>query len=118
MSTALITGAARRIGQALALRFAEAGYDIALHYYHSEQDAHETIRRIEAKGRRCRSYCYDLGAPSAPQALMDAVFGDMPDCRVLVNNASIFERFSFRDTDEAVFDRHMDINFKAPFFSR
>lgn len=114
--TAFITGGARRIGRALALALAGKGYHIALHCNHSVEEAENVAAEIRAKGKRCAVYPCDLLASSGLEPLMQQVFNDFPDCNILVNNASIFERFSFQATDEDVFDRHFAINFKSPFF--
>lgn len=112
----LITGGARRVGAAMALYFAEQGYDIALHYNRSKSDAQKLQKQIQKLGRRCELFLLDLQKTKAIPALMAKVKKSMPHCSVLVNNASIFERGEFMDTDEALFDRQMAVNFKAPFF--
>ena len=114
--TVLITGGARRIGEALALAFAHQGYDIALHYFTSESDAKNTARSVEALGRSCHIFPTDLNESLQYKTLIDNVFSNYPDCNILINNASLFEQSSFLDTTEALFDHHMNINFKAPYF--
>lgn len=114
--TALVTGGAVRVGKAIVHALAAAGYDIALHYNHSEQDATETAATIHALGRKCTLFHADLGDSKQYIPLIEKVFSAHPDCNVLVNNASIFERCDFMGTTEDIFDRHMGINFKAPFF--
>lgn len=114
--TILITGAAKRIGAALARHFAQNGWDIALHYNSSESEARALQREIEAMGRACALFAQDLADIPALPAFMAKVKRALPHCEALINNASIFERAGFLDTDETLFDRQMDINFKAPFF--
>lgn len=114
--TALVTGGARRIGRAIALALAEEGYNIALHCNRSKEEAENTAKEINAKGVQCNIYTCDLGQFLSVETMVSQVFKDFPDCTILVNNAAVFERFSFNDTDEAIFDRHFDVNFKAPFF--
>jgi pteridine reductase len=110
----LITGAARRVGAAMALYHARHGYDIALHYNHS--DATQVQKAVEAAGASCQLFSHDLQDIAGIPAFMARVKSAMPTCVALVNNASIFEPANFMDTDEALFDRQFAVNFKAPFF--
>lgn len=114
--TALVTGGAKRIGRAIALALAEKGYNIALHYNHSKDDVIATRSAVEAKGVSCHIFHADLKDSGSYKKLVDTVFQLYPNCTLLVNNASIFERGSFLETTEELFDAHMDTNFKAPFF--
>ncbi len=113
---ALVTGASRRIGRSIALALAGDGYDVALHYRTESGDVAETRERIERAGRRCATLRADLTEPTGRRELIEAAFDAFDELCVLVNNASIFEPGSFDETDEALFDRQFDVNFKAPFF--
>ncbi len=113
---ALVTGGAVRVGRVIAEALADAGYDIALHYHHSAKEAAETAEAICARGRKCTLFKADLGNSLEHKELMEKTFREFPECNLLVNNASIFERAEFMATDEDSFDRHLAINFKAPFF--
>lgn len=113
---ALVTGGARRIGAALALALAREGYDVALHYLDSEDDAEQTAREVEGTGQRCGLFRCDLRDPGETAALTPRVREGFPHLNVLVNNASIFERAAIRDTDFDLFERHFHVNFRAPFF--
>jgi pteridine reductase len=112
----LITGGAKRVGAVMALYFARQGYDIALHYNRSKVDAQKLQKQIEKLGRRCELFSLDLKNVKGIPALMAKVKKSMPHCTALINNASTFERADFFKTDEALFDRQMNVNFKAPFF--
>jgi NAD(P)-dependent dehydrogenase (short-subunit alcohol dehydrogenase family) len=112
----LITGGARRVGAALCLYFAKNGYDIALHYRQSKEEAAAVKQQVEALGAACELFACDLADTVALPGLMSNVVRRFGRCDVLVNNASVFERAEFLETDEALFDRQMNINFKAPFF--
>lgn len=114
--TVLITGGAVRIGRAMALTLASAGYNIVIHYNTSKSEAQETKKEIEKIGAVCGLIQADLNDAKQYIKMMDKVFTLFPTCNILINNASIFERGSFVETDEDLFDRHMTINFKAPFF--
>jgi NAD(P)-dependent dehydrogenase (short-subunit alcohol dehydrogenase family) len=112
---AIITGASKRIGKAIAVFLAGRGYDIALHYGSSENAARETAELIRATGRKCRLFQCDLNDSNAVRALTEQVFSAFSGCSLLINSASVFQRARFLDTDEELFDRHMNINLKAPF---
>lgn len=116
MPSAFITGGAKRIGRAIALALAGRGWDIALHYLTSESDAQQTAGEIRALGRRCELFPADLADMTQVRELMGQVLSAFPDCNLLVNNASIFARVNFMQTDEPHFDRNFAINFKAPVF--
>ena len=113
---ALVTGAARRIGAAIARALARNGYDIALHYLTSGEEAGRTAREIEAVGRRCRLFRCDLNDHEETAALLPSVREHFAELNVLVNNASVFERGSLADTGPELFERHFNINLRAPFF--
>ncbi len=113
---ALITGAAQRVGKALALHLARSGYDIALHYHASEAAAHAVQAEITGMGRKCKLYRADLGDLPALPALAHDVIADFPACHALVNNASVFTRGTFLDSDPALCARMLRINYEAPAF--
>jgi pteridine reductase len=113
---ALITGGARRIGREIAIAFARKGYDLALHCNQSEKEAVDVARSIRRLGQECEVFACDLADPLAVSGLLPAVRQRFPNCRVLVNNASVFERGDLASADQHQFDRLMQINFKAPFF--
>ncbi len=114
--TALITGGAVRVGKEIALHLAKQGYDIALHYHTSKTDAKQVEKEIRRLGRECNIFEYNLGNINEVHTLAREVNKTCNNWNVLVNNASVFERFSFLETDEDIFNRHFNINFKAPFF--
>lgn len=113
--TALVTGGARRIGRSIALSLAEKGYRIALHYRSSLKEAKEVARNIEHKGMECHLFSCDFNDMVDVLKLIPKVFERLPDCNLLINNASQFERARLMDTDLDLFDRHFNVNFKAPF---
>lgn len=112
----LITGAAQRVGAALALEFASAGYDVGLHYNLSQAAARRIQQDIEQLGQRCVLLHHDMNNISGIETFMHEARRQLPHCRVLINNASVFERAAFLETDEALFDRQFTVNLKAPFF--
>lgn len=115
-NVALVTGAAKRLGKSIALCLARRGWDIALHYSTSEHDAQAAADEIRRIGPRCELVQADLSDATQVRTLMSQATGKLGPLSLLVNNASIFERSEFLQTDEDLFDRHFDANFRAPFF--
>lgn len=114
MKAALVTGGAKRIGRAISLGLASMGYDIALHY--SATDPADTMAAIKTHGVKCEAFQCDFTDGKAVLQLMARVKESLPGLGLLVNNASIFERSTIRETGAADFDRHLAVNFKAPYF--
>lgn len=113
---ALVTGGAKRIGKELALELAKQGYDIALHYHTSAQEAEATADKIRLMGQKCECFHADLTDAKVLAPLVESAFTAFPYLNVLINNASIFERCSFADTTIDRFDRHMALHVRTPFF--
>ncbi|WP_409560668.1 SDR family oxidoreductase [Hyphomicrobium sp. B1] len=114
--TVLITGAARRIGRALALDLSRAGWTIAIHYRKSAPAALLLVEEIESNGGRAQAFQADLIDSEAPRALVadvERVFGSPT---VLINNASEFLPDTVQNLDNATWDLHLGINLKAPVF--
>jgi pteridine reductase len=112
----LITGAARRIGAALAPAFAHAGFDVAIHCNHSQSDAQAVQAQVHSLGAACEIFAHDLADIAGLPAFIQQVKQRFPALSTLVNNASVFERCEFLETTEAFFDQQHTINFKSPFF--
>jgi hypothetical protein len=87
----LVTGAARRLGRAIALDLAAHGWDVALHYQRSHADADETAAASRAAGARAEVFGADLADEAACEALVPAVVRRMGPLAAVVNNASLFE---------------------------
>lgn len=113
---ALVTGGARRLGRAIALALAEAGFDLAVHYRGSAGEAEATAERIRGLGRRAVTLPADLAREAEMQALLPmAVEALGRPLGVLVNNASTFERDEWHDATRESWDRHLEPNLRAPF---
>lgn len=113
---ALVTGAARRLGRAMALALAERGYDLAIHYSQSADDAALTVADIRALGRRAVALQADLLVDSDTEALVArATEGLGGPLTLLVNNASIFEYDTLATATRENWDRHIGSNLRAPF---
>jgi NAD(P)-dependent dehydrogenase (short-subunit alcohol dehydrogenase family) len=115
LGTVLVTGAAKRLGQAIALHLADQGYGIALHYHSSKAEAMKTASLIYKKNVPCELFSCDLADQKQVLRLMAEVKKSMPDLRLLVNSASIFVPNSFGAQDLSLFEAHWAINFKAPY---
>lgn len=107
----LITGAAKRFGRAVALDLAKHGWDIALHYNTSEDEARQTEAEVRALGVKTALIKADLAREDEVASLVERA-GPLD---ALVNNASIFEYDDWQSATRASWDRHMEINLRAPF---
>ena len=110
----LVTGAATRLGRVIALAMAKAGWDIAVHYRSSKQDAVDTVNAIRDLGGQADAFAADLSDAQAIAPLFDSVRARFPGLSAIVNNAS---RFSFdrpEATTAAAIHDHMSTNLVAP----
>lgn len=116
MSKALITGAGKRLGRAMALYLADRGFDVAVHYASSADEAEEVAELIRAKGQQACTVQADLLNEDETQALTDAaIAGIGGPLTVLINNASIFEYDNIETATRQSWDRHLESNLRAPF---
>ncbi len=112
--TVLITGAAKRLGRAIALSLAEAGWSVAVHYNGSEAEAEETVAALHARHVHAMAIQANLASEDETQRLIERACEDMGPLTALVNNASVFEKDSIATMTRATWDRHMDVNLRAP----
>jgi len=113
-SAILITGAAKRIGRQLALDLAAAEHDIALHFHQSRTEAEEVAGLIKAMGRKVALVEGDLADADIAERLISAATRQLGVLVGLINNASIFETDEVGDISLSSWQRHMDINLRAP----
>jgi len=113
--TALVTGAGKRLGHAMALELAACGHDIAVHYNGSAEAAAETVAAVEALGRRAVALQADLLDEASVAGLMPAAVSALGQVDVLVNNASIFEHDDIETATLDSWNRHIGSNLRAPF---
>ena len=111
---ALVTGAARRIGRAIALDLARQGWDVAVHANNSRDEADSLAQEIVALGRRVVVLRAELTKEAEVSALLPAAIAALGPVGLLVNNASIFEQDDISCMDRAGWDRHMEANLRAP----
>ena len=114
--TALVTGGAHRIGKAIVLELGRMGFNIALHYHRSEQDAKKVARQVEKQGVRCHLFQCDFSNMNEVHELIPRVIEVFPDLNVLINSVSLFEKATLLSTNEDLFDRMMTVNLKVPLF--
>jgi len=112
---ALVTGGAVRLGRALSLGLAEAGFNVVVHYHTSEAAAREVARRVEALGRRAVTVGADIGNPDQIPRLADAVEQEFGRLDLLVNSAASFRRGSFAEIDVQEWDEVFAVNLRGPF---
>ena len=112
---ALVTGSAKRIGQALAISLATRGYDLALHYHQSHRDILSTVQAVKKCGARCEIFSCDLSDQSQTQNLISQAKKNFPHLNLLINSASIFIPSGFDGRNFKLFDDHINVNLKAPF---
>lgn len=111
---ALVTGAGRRIGRAIALRLAEAGFDIAVHYRSGPDEAAEVAQAVQAMGRKAVCLQADLTDEAVARGLVARTAEAFGPVRVLVNCASVFQDDRAGSLDRETWDRHLDTNLRAP----
>jgi 3-oxoacyl-[acyl-carrier protein] reductase len=119
--TALVTGASRGVGRAIALRLARDGAKVAVHFRAEEAAAREVVNTIRQAGGDAIAVQAEVGEVAEIEALfhrLDSAWGGDggPYLDILVNNAALASNVPFDKVDEAEFDRVMAVNFKGPFF--
>jgi len=112
---ALVTGGAKRLGRALVLALAEAGFAVGIQYRESAEAAAETADLVRASGQRAFLIRADLAVEAEVLGLMPGVTAALGPVGVLVNNASLFERDEWHDATRESWDAHMETNLRAPF---
>ncbi len=111
----LITGAARRLGRAIALDLAKAGWDVALHYNNSEAEAREAAAAVRAMGRRAALLRADLTDEEETAGLIAKAAAEIGPLGGLINNASLFENDAWQSVSRHSWEMHMQVNLRAPF---
>ena len=112
---ALVTGAARRVGRAIALALAEAGFGVALHYHASAGEAETLAAELRARGVSAAVLAAELAQEAAVRRLVPDAAAALGPVGVLVNNASLFERDEWDSVTRESWDAHLEPNLRAPF---
>lgn len=111
---AFVTGGAKRLGRAIALKLAGAGWDVAIHCHSSIDAAEATAAEIRALGRRALVLQADLGQEAEVELLLPAIGRDLGPVSCLVNNASVFEMDKVDTATRESWDKHIETNLRAP----
>jgi pteridine reductase len=114
--TALVTGAGKRLGRAVAIRLAAEGADVAVHYGKSRGEALEVVGEIEKMGQKSAAFGAELLDVVQIRALVSEVAEHFGGVDILVNCAANFLETKFGETSEESWDASLDTNLKAPFF--
>ncbi len=113
--TALVTGASRGIGKAIALALAEAGANVAVNYRERKAEADQTVKAIQALGRRAAAFRADVSNASAVAGLIEQAQAALGPIDILVNNAGVALRRSLEELTEQDFDHVIATNLKSAF---
>jgi NAD(P)-dependent dehydrogenase (short-subunit alcohol dehydrogenase family) len=114
LPVALVTGGAKRLGRAIALHLAKAGYRLVIHYHHARAEAETLCALIEAEGGQAAAIGQDLGALNDLPALMAAATEFFGPITLLVNNASFFGQDRIETLHPTLFEQNLAINLQAP----
>jgi 3-oxoacyl-[acyl-carrier protein] reductase len=112
---ALVTGASRGIGRAVAVALAQSGADVAINYRSNEGAARKVCEQIREQGRRSISVQGDIGQPAEVVRLVEEVRQNLGPVSILVNNAGIGQARSIEEISEQDWDKMLAVNLKAPF---
>jgi 3-oxoacyl-[acyl-carrier protein] reductase len=112
---AIVTGASRGIGAAVAERLARDGFTVVINYAGDTKSAEALARRIEGKGGRALTAKADVSDPATVRGVFDAAEAAFGGVDVLVNNAGIMKLAKIADSDDAMFDQQIAINLKGSF---
>ncbi|MGA2410010.1 MAG: SDR family oxidoreductase [Candidatus Binataceae bacterium] len=113
---ALVTGAGRRVGYAIAIALAESGATLAIHYRTSKAGAEELAGQIAKAGGKAAIFAADLEKVAEIEQMIAAVIAAFGRIDILVNSASVFYRKPLEELTERDWDVNLDTNLKAPFF--
>jgi NAD(P)-dependent dehydrogenase (short-subunit alcohol dehydrogenase family) len=110
----LITGAAKRLGRAIAIDLAGAGWNVAIHYNSSEEDADSVAQAVRAFGVEATQLKCDLSKEAETSTLVARAVKELGPLTALINSASLFEKDDWQSATRASWDDHMEINLRAP----
>jgi 3-oxoacyl-[acyl-carrier protein] reductase len=112
---AIVTGASRGIGAAVAERLAKDGFTVVINYSGDTKSAEALARKIEGNGGRALTARADVSDPDAVRGMFEAAETAFGGVDVLVNNAGIMKLATIKDSTDDLFDRHIEVNLKGTF---
>jgi len=112
---ALVTGAGKRVGRAIAIALGQAGMHVAVHYRSSAEEADETCALVRAAGGEATALAADLSERAAARRLVDQALDALGGLDLLVPSAASFERIAFAYVDDDAWDRSLLLNLASPF---
>lgn len=112
---AIVTGASRGIGKAVALKLSALGANVAVVYAGNAEKANETVAEIESLGVKSKAYCCDISSFDSAKELIASVIEEFGGVDILVNNAGIVKDCLVLSMKEEDFDRVIDVNLKGTF---
>jgi NAD(P)-dependent dehydrogenase (short-subunit alcohol dehydrogenase family) len=112
---ALVTGGARRIGRALVLALADAGFAVAIHHHRSQAEAEALVGEVAEAGGTAIALAADLADEAAVASLLPQAAAALGPIGILVNNASIFHNDTVANATRESWDAHLAVNLRAPF---
>ena len=114
---AVVTGASKGIGAAIALQLADAGAAVVVNYAKSPEQAESVVAKIKAGGGKAKAVKADLSNPSEAKRLIDAAISAFGRVDILVNNAGVYEFASLAEINEEHYNRIFDLNVKGLLFA-
>jgi len=115
IKTVLVTGAAKRLGRAIVLDLAEAGWNIGLHYHGSADEAEQTAGEVSAKGVKVALLSANFAREEETAGLINSAEKELGPLTALINSASLFENDDWKNATRQSWDAHMETNLRAPF---
>ena len=114
MKNVLVTGAAKRLGQAIALDLAAGGWNVAIHYNSSQSDAQSAAQAVRALGAETATLQCDLSKEAEVAKLVDRAAREIGPLTALINSASLFENDDWQSATRKTWDDHIETNLRAP----
>ena len=112
----LITGGAQRIGSSITKHLAKDGFDVAIQYNTSNSNVTKLKNLFKSSSVKFKAFKFDFKKAKNYEAFFKKIKEEFGEIDILINNASAFEFDSIKQTSYEIFDTHIDVNLKAPFF--
>jgi NAD(P)-dependent dehydrogenase (short-subunit alcohol dehydrogenase family) len=114
VKTVLVTGAAKRLGRAIALDLAHAGWNVAIHYHGSDEDAQSAAANVRGMGVKAAVLKCDLSREDETATLVDSAARELGPLTALINSASLFENDDWQSATRKSWDDHIETNLRSP----